>query len=224
MEKILLVEDNVEYGKMLTKILSETGYQVDYFSDPLEAIECTVKNQYDLIISDYELGVMTGIRLIKTVRNIQGGIKAIVLTGFEDERFEFEAIENEVDMFLGKDKSMKLILTYIQQVLKQEKKSVGDVTELSSKAEKIVLVKERHEVYKNGVLVELTPKEFQLLEYFLENKKKKITRKEMIEKLWLVEFEEMEPRVIDVHIKNLREKLNIFSIVSIRGQGYKWNE
>lgn len=225
MNKIMLVDDNQEYIESLARLLEENGYSVETFVDPWKAIEMSSKKKYDLIVSDYDMPGVNGFRVIETVRNIQEEIKTILLTGYNEEKYELEALENSVDIFLVKEKSLTLILTYIKNLLLQESiiRKKG-YTELRSKIENIVLVKERHEVYKDGELVFLTPKEFQVLEYLLENKGKKIPRTEMIENLWSGEISETDFRVIDVHIRKIREKLNIFCIVSIRGFGYKWNE
>ncbi len=225
MNKIMLVDDNQEYIESLARLLEENGYSVETFVDPWKAIEMSSKKKYDIIGSDYDMPGVNGFRVIETVRNIQEEIKTILLTGYNEEKYELEALENSVDIFLVKEKSLTLILTYIKNLLLQESiiRKKG-YTELRSKIENIVLVKERHEVYKDGELVFLTPKEFQVLEYLLENKGKKIPRTEMIENLWSGEISETDFRVIDVHIRKIREKLNIFCIVSIRGFGYKWNE
>ncbi len=225
MYKIMLVDDNIEYVQSLKRLLEENGYYVDSFTSPWKAIEISSKQKYDLIVSDYEMPEVNGFRLIETVRNIQEEIKSIILTGHNDEKYEIEALEQSVDVFLLKEKSLTLILEYIKNLLMQESiVRKNGYTELRSRLENLLLIKEKHEVYKDGELVSITPKEFQILEYFLENKGKKIPRAEMIENLWSGEISETDFRVIDVHIRKLREKLNIFCIVSIRGYGYKWNE
>ncbi len=221
LKRILFVEDDKEYGEMISQVLRNQGYIVDYFYNPLEALEHATIHQFDCILSDYKLGLMTGVKVVSMVRNMQRGIKVVILTGCDEESCEIDSVVNGVDMFLSKDKSIKVLLTYINQVLSQERTAILN---LSSTVEKIVVNTEKHEVYKDSVRVNLTPKEYMLLQYFLENKNKKITRQEFIEKVWHMEYEEIDPRIIDVHIKNLRDKLQTFSIVSIRGFGYKWHE
>lgn len=221
----MLVDDNQEYIESLAKLLQEVGYEVDTYTNPWKAIEVGAKKQYDLIVSDYEMPEVNGVKVIETIRNMQGEIRSILLTGYNDEEHELESLEKQVDMFLSKEKTFSVILSYIQKLLTQNVVSYrSGLTKLYSKVEKIELIKETHEVYKNEELVDLTPREFSVLEYFLENKGRKIHRSTMIEDIWSSEISETDYRVVDVHIRRLREKLNILCIVSIRGYGYKWNE
>lgn len=225
MKTILLVEDDQEYGTLMETTLMKNQYAVTFVTDPLIAIEESSKNHFDLVISDLHLGIMDGIRLTKTIKNLLPEIKVIILTGFPDESSELEAMDSPVDMYLVKEKSINVILGYIDRVLNQEPAmQAAKESRLESKIEGILLLKHRREVYKNDQLIELTPKEFGILEYFLKNKKQSLTRQDIIREVWSVEPSEVEERAVDVHIKHLREKMKIFSIISIRGHGYKWNE
>ena len=80
------------------------------------------------------------------------------------------------------------------------------------------------EVFKNGDPIEVTRKEYDLLVLFLENKGVALNRETISEKIWTTDIEDIDLRAIDGHIKRLRAKLKLFSIVSVRGYGYKWNE
>ena len=81
-----------------------------------------------------------------------------------------------------------------------------------------------HEVRKDNESINLSPKEFELLKLFLENKSTVLTRDDIIKTVWASEKLLESTRIVDVHIQKLREKLNTFSIATVRGIGYKWNE
>ncbi|QIK69212.1 response regulator transcription factor [Erysipelothrix sp. HDW6C] len=222
MNEILIVEDNIEYLHLLERILKRNGYEVDTADNPITGLELLAKHKYDLLISDLYLETIDGIQLITAAKNIDSDIKAIILTGKPGDGTELAAVENNVDLYLEKSKSMDLVLKYIEQVLKNKVGSTAQEMILQSKQQKLIVNLKTHEVRRDGVLIDLTPIEFHILQMFLERKNEKLTREEIIETVWGTE--ETGLRIIDVHIKNLRDKLNVFSIVTVRGCGYKWNE
>lgn len=224
MERILLVEDEQIYRDLLKKIITEKGYAVVAVDNPISGVEELVRNSYDLVISDLRMKEMDGIRFINTAKTIQENIKTIILTGAPDEESEMDAIDNQVDMYLVKEKGKNVLLKYIDLVLQKEMGNADNSDILRSKVENIMLDKKTHKVFKQEEELELTRIEFELLKLLLENKDKVMTRAEIIEKVWLISAEEVESRIVDVHMKNLRDKLQTFSIVTIRGYGYKWNE
>lgn len=223
MEKILLVDDQDRYRNFLEKIITEEGYEVDAVDNPITAIEYLAKDEYDLVISDLRMKEMDGLRLVGSAKNIQPNIRTIILTGEPDEETEIQSLNDEVDVYIVKEKGMNVILEYIKKVLSRESNPTQKGI-LRSRNNNIVVNTREHKVYKKDIEVDLTPKEFELLRLLLENKNKILSRDEIIEQIWLVDPTEIEERVVDVHMKNLRDKLGVFSIVTIRGYGYKWNE
>lgn len=223
MERILIVEDDASYRNFLRKLIFERGYEVDAVETPITGIEYLAKKEYDLVISDLKLPEMDGIRFTKTAKTMQEGIKTIILTADPDEESEITSIDNQIDLYMVKEKSIEVLLKYIRLVLDRETTFVDDQL-LRSKANKIEVNKRTHQVFKRGQLISLTRKEYEILELLLENKNEILSREEIIEKIWMLPITEIDPRVVDVHIKNLRDKLRIFSISTIRGYGYKWNE
>ncbi|TDW08864.1 two-component system OmpR family response regulator/two-component system response regulator VanR [Breznakia blatticola] len=223
MEHILLVEDDRSYGQFLTKLLTEHGYHVDTCENPIDGIEQLAKDTYDLVISDLVMPNMNGVRFTKAAKSIQPNVKTIILTGKPDDESEVDSINNQIDLYMVKEKGIQVILTYIRLVL-ERKQPIEENHILYSKANQIELNQKTHQVYKDHECVNLTRKEYELLALFLENKGNVLSREEIIEKVWMMDSNDVEPRVVDVHIKNLRDKLHIFTLVTIRGFGYKWNE
>lgn len=220
-KRILIVEDNEAYRNLLGDILTKEGYDVEKIDTSLKALELLAKNEYSLLVTDLFLESVNGIQLAVTGKNINPRMKTIILTGNPQEATEMKAVESEVDLYLSKDKNLELILKYIDNVLST---IVLDerLMKLESKSENIIMNLKTHEVTKNGEIIELTPIEFVLLQLFLENKNKRLDRSVIIKHIW--GEEDIVPRVVDVHVKNLRDKLRVFSITTIRGYGYKWNE
>lgn len=225
MYKILLVDDNKAYADKLTDALRKQGYDTFYVENPIAAIEEFAKGTYDLVISDFMMDHLNGVRFLSTIKSIKPDIKCILLTGFPTEEIEMAALDIYVDEYLSKDKSLAVLCKYVEQLLlKSTVKEQKTESKLYSTEENIVLDIVSQTVYKNNELMPLTRKEFDLLRFFLQNKGVALSREEIVEKLWTQTIEEIDMRVVDGHIKKLREKLRSFSIMSVRGYGYKWNE
>lgn len=225
MYKILLVEDNQEYAATIKKALEKKQYDVLYVEDPIDAIKEFAKSAYDLVISDYLMSRMNGVELLTALKDIRPEIKSIILTGFPEEEVELDALELQVDRYLSKDKSIHLLVRYIEQILQQTEGAgqLGD-TKLISKEDHLVINTLTREVFQNGQLVSVTRKEYDLLVLFLRNKGKSFDREEIARSVWTTDVEDFDLRAIDGHIRRMRRKLKLFSIVSLRGYGYKWNE
>lgn len=223
---ILIVDDNGEYLNTLVKLFETNGYAVDSTLDAVVAIEKAAMKKYDLVISDLVMGAVDGVRLVATLKRIQPDIKSIILTAEPSSVTEIEAISVSVDSYLPKDKSKEVLLKYVERLLGQASTSEVDLTgqQLVSSAENIVMLLDQRKVMKNNQEVDLSFKEFQLLKFFLENKGAALCREEIKKILWDEDIEVVDDRAVDVHIKKLRAKLKTFSIMSIRGFGYKWNE
>lgn len=225
MYSILVVEDNEHYLTTIVEILRDYGYDVDCTMDPIGGIEMCSKKLYDLVISDLVMKEMDGLRFVGIVRNIIPTIKTMILTGNPTEETENASIDADVDYYMSKDKSLTTVLKYVEQLLRKDTQQVKEKNQiLLSREEKIEVNENTRTVIKNGVEVYLTPKEFRLLVFFLENKGVAFSRDEIIDNVWDEHVEEVDERIVDVHVKKLRQKLNTFSIMSIRGYGYKWNE
>lgn len=225
MYKILIVEDNADYANQLADILVDNGYETKCAPDPMSGIEEFAKGDFDLVISDYKMSHLDGIRFLTAVKNIKPSVKCMLLTGYASEEVELAALDIDVDYILDKSRSLTVILRYIAQVLEGVKMNEEESTSrLVSKLEDIVLDVEGHAVYKKNQLVSLTRKEFDLLKLFLENKGVALSREEIISTLWDKEIEEVDVRIVDGHVKKIREKLKSFTLMSVRGYGYKWNE
>ncbi|GBU11206.1 two-component regulatory system response regulator PhoP [Erysipelotrichaceae bacterium] len=226
MEKILIVEDNATYRASIYKLLKGEGYDVDAVADAITGIEHMGENKYALVITDLMMELMDGNRFSSFVKRVSPKTKIIILTGQPSAITEIMAIENKVDKYLTKGIRLDVLLKYVQYLVSEFKNGAENtkVASIISVTENLELNVKAHTVTHNGVNISVTTKEFGLLYMFLSNKGNAIRREEFIEEIWDKRFEEVEERVVDVHIKILRKKLKLSSIVTIRGYGYKWDE
>jgi len=227
MAEILLVEDEQKYIETLTKILTDMGHDVTATTDVVKGLEFFQTKRFDLVISDLMMEVMDGVRFLSFIKRMNPAVKTIILTGFPTTDTELAALDIHVDYYLSKELRQEVFVKYIENVLANPIEAydmVQTATKLVSVRESIEIDLKEHIVYKYGVPVELTVKEFQILIYFLKNKQAAISREQIINTLWDCDHELVNYRVVDSHIKSLRRKLNIISLQSIRGVGYKWNE
>lgn len=219
--RILLVEGNEQYRGNLKSILEQQEYAVDAVGDPITGVEYVGKNRYDLVISALVMDLMDGNRFLSFSRQMQPGVKTIILTSSPTILTEIEAIDNYVDYYLSKDIHVDVLLKYINRLLHEKRNSAH---KFYSDIDSLCLDVNARTVHQHGNPVSLTNKEFGILYMLLANKGKAIQRSEFVEELWDKRFEEVEERVIDVHIKVIRQKINTSSIVAVRGYGYKWDE
>ncbi len=227
--RILLVEDDKKYRFTMKEILMDEGYDVHSVEDPILALEVASKKQFDLLLSDLRMEPVDGIRLSKSLKKIYPRIKTLILTGEPDDETEIAALDTMIDGYLSKDKSSTVIIKYIQTLLKGEVYSSNESRQLISPKEGIIVEEKTHDVYKDEEKVSLTNKEYELLRLFLRHKNESLSREYIQNEIWGEQDEEIDEnsvnlRAIDVLVKRLRVKLSIYSIVSLRGFGYKWNE
>lgn len=223
MGKVLVVEDNPTYLHQLEEALKNSGYEVESADNPIYGFEMFAKQKYDLVISDLVLKEFDGIRFLTTVKNIDPFVNTMILTANASDETESESIKVNVDYYFDKSKSIPLIIEYIDALVSKRPNHVTQSI-LHSEAEGIEVELKSHEVRKNGEIVALTPREYQILRVFLENKYTTLSRQEIINTVWGSPEEEIEERIIDLHIKNIRTKLKLVSLITVRGYGYKWNE
>lgn len=230
MADILLVEDDLEYLNSISNILKEMGHNVVAVSDVIKGLEVFQNNKFDLVITDFLMDIMDGVRFISFIKNMDSNVKTIIFTGVPNVETEILALDVHVDYYLSKEIRKELFQKYVEKTLSSQPQkeqlyttAQSDIRLFSTK-EHIEVDVQSYVVKKFDVPVELTYKEMELLIYFLKHKKEAISREKIINALWECDHELVNYRVIDSHIKSLRRKLNIVSIQAIRGLGYKWNE
>jgi DNA-binding response OmpR family regulator len=222
--RVLLAEDEAAIARFLKEGLEEEGFAVDLAINGREAFEMAMANlqEYDIILLDWMMPGISGIEICRSIRKENKVIPVIFLTAkdtVDDTVFGLEAGAND---YLKKPFAFEELLARIK-VLLRNKEGEQNIFEAGG----ISLDTEAHLVTKDGHPIELTQKEFALLEYLLRNKGKVCRRSRIIEKIWDVHFDK-DTSVIDVFINALRKKLdtkiNGSFIQTIRGVGYRVND
>ena len=222
--KILVVEDNDSVSSMLEMFFSKEGIIGDFAADGLEGYRKYSENAYDLLILDWMLPGMDGITLCRKVREQGDSISIIMLTAKDTESDQVIGFEMGADDYVTKPFSPLTLMARIKAVARRAQKTeaVQDII----KTRHFTVVKETREVQKDGESVEsLTPKEFDLLVFFLQHPKQVFSREQLLEQVWGYQFYGDE-RTVDVHIKRLRKKIAGGDLLfhTVWGVGYKFEE
>lgn len=222
--RILLAEDETTIAGFIKEGLEEEGYAVDVAGNGRQGLEMAMDNlnEYDLFLLDWMLPGTSGIEICRTIRKENKTVPIIFLTAkdtVDDTVFGLEAGAND---YLKKPFAFEELLARIR-VLLRNKMGEQNIFETGN----IQLNVDAHQVIKNGNRVELTQKEFALLEYLLRKKGNVCRRTRIIEKIWDIHFDK-DTSVIDVFINALRKKLDDPGkesfIQTIRGVGYRVND
>ena len=218
MQRILVVEDDFDIQELLQNFLQETGYEVDIAGDGVEALSIFIDGKYDLILLDIMLPKIDGYVVCELIRK-QSDVPIIMLTALNGEDDQIKGLDLQVDDYITKPFSMPILIRKIAAVLRRS--SQGTVESYQSITYGNLLLNcDGYTATMNGNTFELTQKEFEILRELLTHQGRILTRQNLLDKLWRYDFYGDE-RVVDTHIKNLRKKLGIGFIQTIRGVGYK---
>lgn len=224
MKKIIIVDENKKNNEFISTNLKATNYTVHSYDDTLEGIEAVASDAYDLLILHAEFFSELQVRLIKLARKIYPDIRILVLCTPFFKEVHFTNIESLVDQFLEPEVAKTTLAQYVHALLLNHAIREDSASKLYSEREGIVIDTKSRKVVKDDQEFKLTPIEFGLLEIFLKHKNQLLTREYILETIWPFSNNEETIRKVDVHIKNLRTKMNIYSISSVRGKGYQWAE
>ena len=222
--RILLVEDEAAIAGFLKEGLEEEGFAVDVANNGRKGLEMAMDNlqEYDIILLDWMLPGFSGIEICRSIRKENKIVPIIFLTAKDTVDDTVFALETGANDYLKKPFAFEELLARIRVLLRNKE---GEQNIL--RAGNILLDVDVHLVTKNEISVELTQKEFALLEYLLRNNGKVCRRSRIMEKIWDIHFDK-DTSVIDVFINALRKKLDDKNqesfIQTIRGVGYRIND
>lgn len=216
MNKILVIEDDIDIQELIKEFLVSQEYEVDVASDGIEGISMFNENEYNLVMLDIMLPNIDGYSLCKMIR-AKSDVPIMMLTALDDEKDEVKGFELGVDDYITKPFSFNILIRRVEAVLRRYNK-VDNLNIL--KFEGIHMDIDAYKVYVDENEIELTTKEFEILKMLLENIGKVLSREVMLDKLWGYEYYG-DARVIDTHIKNIRQKTGIQYIKTVKGIGYK---
>lgn len=218
MQNILIVEDDMDIQELLREFLKEAGYEVTSASDGIEAMELFAKNKFDLILLDIMLPKIDGFGVCELIRK-QSQVPIIMLTALGGEEEQIRGLDLQVDDYITKPFSVPILIRKIAAVLRRS----GQMQEEGHKTiayQNLFLDLDNYTATVDGTAYELTQREFEVLRELLTHQGRIMTRQNLLDKLWRYDFYGDE-RVVDTHIKNLRKKLGIEFIQTVRGVGYK---
>ena len=218
MQKILVVEDDFDIQELLQNFLQEAGYAITVANDGIEAIDIFANNQFDLILLDIMLPKIDGFGVCELIRK-QSQVPIIMLTALGGEEEQIRGLDLQVDDYITKPFSMPVLVRKIAAVLRRTNHPQED-QHCTISYQNLILDLDSYTATVDGSTYELTQREFEVLRELLTNQGRVMTRQNLLDKLWRYDFYGDE-RVVDTHIKNLRKKLGIAFIQTIRGVGYK---
>lgn len=199
----------------VVEFLREFKYEMVEAGDGLEALK-KFNHEINLVILDIKLPSMSGLEVLGKIRE-KSRVPVLMMTAFSDEESQIMAFSNLADGFMEKPFSLPVLKARVEALLK---KTLGeDLREFNYQETKIDFVSFRAEVA--GQAVEVKPKELEILKYLFLNEGRVLKREQIIENVWKESEEIPFDRVIDVYIKELRKKLKLDCIYTVRGVGYK---
>lgn len=218
--RILLVEDDLPIADFVARGLAENGYSVDVAHDGEEAVHWPAVAEFDLIILDVMLPVMNGVDVCRTLR--ERGLRSpiLMLTARDAVEDRVRGLDSGADDYLVKPFAFAELLARIRALSRREPALMGNELTLGD----LAMDTATREVTRGGRLIDLTTKEFALLEYLMRHPHQVLTRTVIAEHVWNYDFDNA-TNVIDVHIKNLRKKIDeaypAKLLHTVRGAGYR---
>ena len=217
--KILVVDDEERMRKLVRDFLVKSGYLVVEAADGEQAYDTFVStNDISLIIMDVMMPKMDGYETCEEIRKLSK-VPIILLTAKSEEKDELKGFELGVDEYITKPFNPKILVARVEAVLRRTN---GD-EDTTIEAGGIVIDKNAHTVTVDGEMIDLSFKEFELLEYFLNNQGRALTRENILSRVWNYDYYG-DARTIDTHVKKLRAKLGDKGkyISTIWAVGYKF--
>ncbi|WP_110953803.1 response regulator transcription factor [Anaerosinus massiliensis] len=219
-ETILIVEDEWKIARFMQMELAHEGYHTEIETNGRRALDRIIQENFSLILLDIMLPEMDGVEICRRVRLVSD-IPIIMVTAKDDIQDKVHGLDTGADDYLTKPFAIQELLARTRAALRKHTKSQQKVDELRLK--NIVLFPSRYEIQVDKQTVELTKKEYDLLEYLIRNKHVVLDREQILQKVWGYDYTG-DTNVVDVYVRYLRSKLDErFQekyIHTIRGVGY----
>lgn len=218
--RILLVEDEPQIADFIARGLSESGHSVDIARDGEEALEWPTAADFDIIILDVMLPSIDGIEVCRTLRGQGLRTPILMLTARDAVEDRVRGLDSGADDYLIKPFAFAELLARVRALSRREPALLGTKLEVGD----LVMDTATRHVIRSGAELELTAKEFALLEYLMRHPNQVLSRTVIAEHIWNYDFDNV-TNVIDVHVKNLRKKIDEGYegklIHTVRGAGYR---
>ncbi len=217
--RILVVEDEKKVARFLEKGLREEGYSVDVSHDGTDGLLKAHVHDYDLLVLDVMLPGKSGLEVVRELRARESSVPVLLLTARGDQDDIVLGLDAGADDYLTKPFGFDELLARVRALLRRGGSARPDRLIYDD----LELDRVTHKAHRGGDRLDLTPKEFQLLEFLMLNAERVVRRTELLEKGWDLQFDPMS-NVIDVHVGHLRRKLRESGddplVHTVRGVGY----
>lgn len=217
--KILIVEDEIDIREGISEYLSEVGYDVMVAEDGQEGIDLFKSNEFDLVLLDIMLPKINGFGVLSQIRKISD-VPVMMLTAMTDDYSQIMSFNEKADDYITKPFSVVVLHKRIEALQRRIQGRQQNNKWIYKDVEVDFL---GFCAKKDNNPVDLKPKEIKLLELLIKHKNQVLTRNQMLDSLWEID-EAPADRVIDVYIKNLRKKLDLDCITTVKGIGYKFED
>lgn len=213
--KILVVEDDKMIREGICEYMSEFGYEMVQAEDGKMALERFDKNDIGLVVLDIQIPFMSGLEVLREIRT-RSMVPVLMLTAFGDEEYVIDAFSNLADGYMEKPFSLPVLKARLESMIKRYSSQSDSFKYGNAKVDFI-----GYTAKLNGEPVDIKAKELEILKFLLNNEGQALTRMQIIDNVWKESDEIPFDRVIDVYVKELRKKLELDCIVTIRNVGYK---
>lgn len=219
---ILIVEDQDRLATLLRRVLSEERHTVDVANDGQSGLNLAGSDTYDLVILDVMLPGMDGMEVCRELRSYDVNTPVLMLTARGTVEDRVRGLNVGADDYLVKPFAMEEFLARVNALLRRRERDLDMTATLEVDDLSIDLI--RHEVRRGNRIIELTPKEFALLEYLMRNQGRTLTRSQITDRVWRYDLDALS-NVVDTYIHYLRDKIDRGMgrtlIKTVRGVGYK---
>lgn len=225
MTRVLVVEDEESYSDAMAYVLSKDGFEVALAADGNAALEEFDRGGADIVLLDLMLPGLSGTEVCRELRQ-RSAVPVIMVTAKDSEVDKVVGLELGADDYITKPFSPRELVARIRAVLRRGSEKPGEPPAAVLQAGPVRMDVDRHTVSVSGDDVRLPLKEFELLEMFLRNPGRVLTRSQLIDRVWGADYVG-DTKTLDVHVKRLRAKLepdpsNPHYLVTVRGLGYKF--
>lgn len=208
--RILIAEDNPDMQKILKLYLEKEGYQAALVSNGRDAVDYLTEHEVDFVVLDWMMPVMDGITACQEIRSLKIPVKILMLTAKGETSHEIKGLTCGADDYLRKPFDMQVLLLRIKKLC---------CLENALSYRDILLNQNTYQVTRQGKKLDLTKTEFELLRCFLANQRVILTREQLLNQVWGLDFEG-DARTVDTHVLRLRKKIGEDAIKTRVGIGY----
>lgn len=216
---ILIIEDENAIQNIIKAFLENEGYTIVLASDGVEGIAKFHEYHPDLVLLDLMLPKVDGFTVCEILRK-ETKIPIIMLTALDDDDNQMKGFDVLADDYITKPFSMPLVVRRIEAVLRRTENNNNGKSDTIIRYRNVELNTESYEVFVDNRSISLTAREFEILKLFLENQGRVFSRDNLLNSIWGYDYFGDE-KIVNTHIKNIRKKLGVDYIETIRGVGYK---